>query len=147
MMQKCHIPNHRHVKNQDRQQFSWSGQEVLPSQAYVTCCLGSTGSHPSVDVELSPLHLHRPAFSSLAPHELWVQQAGCTVLQVLKPTSTVSMENTAGIHTVTEWRGNMRTSPSPGVPGEKQIFPNKKWYIMSITVSGLISWGQWIQQK
>lgn len=82
-MQKCHVLNHRRVKNRDRQQFSWSGQEVLPWQASVTCCLGGTRSHPSVDVELSPLHSHCPGFSSYAPHKLWVQQAECTGLQVL----------------------------------------------------------------
>lgn len=92
----------------------------------MTCCLGGTRSHPSVDVELSPLHLHRPGFSSYAPRKLWVQQAGCTVLRVLNPASTVSMENTARILRVTEWRGNMTTTPSPGGPGGKQIFPNKK---------------------
>lgn len=126
-MQKCHVLNHRHVKNWDRQQFSWSGQEVLPWQASVTCCLGGTRSHPSVDVELSPLHSHCPGFSSYAPHKLWVQQAECTGLQVLNPTSTDSRENTARIlSTVTEWRGNMKTTLGSGVPGGKQIFPNKK---------------------
>lgn len=34
----------------------------------------------------------------------------------------------------------MKTTLSPGVPGGRQIFPNKKRYIMSIMVSGLTSW-------
>jgi len=56
---------------------------------------------PSVEMELSPLHFPRPGFSSYAPRKLGVQWAGCAVLQILNLTS---MENTARILAVGEWK-------------------------------------------
>ena len=62
-------------------------------------------------MELSPLHFHRPGFSSYALYKLWVQEAGRTVLRILNLTSIVSTENIARILTVGEWKEETQKQP------------------------------------